>query len=97
MEWRNPEKVFSMSEPRRIGLNTEFGFWLMADHDQLLDAVAGLICIVSVLEPDDGRSLVEISDDHDPDEAWHWVRTELEHEVRRVVLDPLWEEALKWL
>ena len=44
----------------------------------------------------DNRALVEIRNDHDPDEAWHWVRTELEETKRHVVLDPIWEDAL-WL
>jgi hypothetical protein len=44
-----------------------------------------------------GRVLVEISSDHDPDEAWHWIRTELEDAVNYVELDDIWEEAIKWL
>jgi hypothetical protein len=95
--WRDPAKKFEMDEPRRIGLNTEFGFWLTTDYEGLLEVIAPLNCVASVLEVEDGRSLVEISDDHDPDEAWHWIRSELESEVQYVELDPLWEEAMKWL
>ena len=95
--WRDPDKRFEMGEPGRIGLNTEFAFWLTTEYEGLLEIVASLNCVASVLEVEDGRSLVEISEDHDPDEAWHWIRSELEAEVQFVELDPLWEEAMKWL
>jgi hypothetical protein len=95
--WRNPDKQFEMDEPRKIGLNTEFAFWLTTAYEELLEVVAALNCVTSVLEVEDGRSLVEISDEHDADEAWHWIRTELEDEVRFIELDPIWEEAFKWL
>ena len=95
--WRDPHKSFEMGEPAPIGLNTEFAFWLTAEDDILLERVASLNCVASVLEVEDGRSLVEINEDHDPDEAWHWIRSELEAEVQFVELDPLWEEAMKWL
>ncbi len=95
--WHDPDKYFEMGEPARIGLNTEFAFWLTAENDLLLERAASLNCVVSVLEVEDGRSLVEISEDHDPDEAWHWIYSELEAEMQFVDLDPLWEEAMKWL
>ena len=95
--WRNPDKQFEMDEPRRIGLNTEFGFWLTTEYEALLEIVAALKCVTSVLEVEDGRSLVEISDEHDADEAWHWIRTELEEESQYVKLDKIWEDAISWL
>jgi hypothetical protein len=95
--WRNPEKQFEMDEPRQIGLDTEFAFWLTTEYEELLEIVASLRCVASVLEVEDGRSLVEISDEHDADEAWHWIRSELEEEIRFIELDPMWEEAFKWL
>ena len=91
-------KTIEMSEPKRISFNTEYGFWLTTFDDQILDVVAALSCVATVQEPEeDGRALVEISDDHDPDEAWHWIRAEIEKEIEFVELDPIWEEALKWL
>jgi hypothetical protein len=95
--WRDPAKKFEMGEPAHIGLNTEFAFWLTTGYDELLEVVASLNCVAAVLEVEDGCSLVEINEDHDPDEAWHWIRSELEAEVQFVELDPLWEEAMKWL
>ena len=95
--WRDPDKQFEMGEPRQIGMNTEYGFWLTTEYEELLEVVAALRCVASVLEVEDGRSLVEISDEHDADEAWHWIRAELEDEVRYIELDPIWEEAFKWL
>jgi len=97
MPSKEADKTFDMTEPRRIGLNTEFAFWLTTANERFLDAVARLGCIASVQEPEDGRSLIEINDDFDPDEAWHWTRTEIEYEVNYVELDPIWEEALKWV
>ena len=95
---RKDDKLIEMSEPQRISFNTEFGFWLTTFDDQILDVVASLLCVATVQEPEeDGRALVEIADDHDPDEAWHWIRAELEEEIQFVELDPIWEEALKWL
>lgn len=89
--------LFVLDEPRQIGMNTEFAFWLMTEHENLLDVVAALGCVVGVLDVEDARYLVEISDDHDPDEAWHWVCSEIEAELANVELDPIWEEALKWI
>jgi hypothetical protein len=46
---------------------------------------------------DDGqRALVDIKNEYDPDEAWHYIRTELEEEANYVQLDKIWEDAL-WL
>jgi len=95
--WHNPDKHFEMGEPARIGLNSEFAFWLTAEDEALLERVAALTCVASLLEVEDGCSLVEINEDHDPDEAWHWIRSELEAEIQLVELDPLWDEAMKWL
>jgi len=95
--WRNPNKQFEMDEPRPIGLNTEYGFWLTTEYEELLEIVAAIRCVASVLEVEDGRSLVEIRDEHDADEAWHWIRSELEAEVQFIELDPIWDEAFKWL
>jgi hypothetical protein len=89
--------MLTMDEPRPIGLNTEYAFWLTTEYDWVAEAVAALACVAAVLETEDHRLLVEISDDHDPDEAWHWVRAEIEAQRHTVDLDPMWEEALKWV
>jgi hypothetical protein len=39
---------------------------------------------------------VDIKNEYDPDEAWHYIRTELEDEANYVHLDKIWEDAL-WL
>jgi hypothetical protein len=92
------DSPFMMDEPRQIAMNTDYGFWLTTEHENVLDIIAAMGCVAAVLEVEDGRFLVEISDDHDPDEAWHWIRSELEDAltaVPDVELDPIWEEAIK--
>lgn len=87
---------FNLSEPQPIGINTRFACWLTSSEERYFRAILRVGCVASVSEPQNNRALVEIRNDHDPDEAWHWVRTELEETSRRVILDPIWEEAL-WL
>ena len=87
---------FSMSEPQLIGIRTRYAFWLTATEDRFYAVARDMRCVVSVSKPAGNRALVEISNDHDPDEAWHWIRTELEEESRYVKLDKIWEDAL-WL
>lgn len=91
------EDIFQMDEPRLIGTNTRYAFWLTTDTDWVVQRTAEAGCVAGVLELEDGRFLVEIDDDHDPDEAWHWVRTLLEEERRPADPDSFWEEALKWI
>lgn len=87
---------FKMSEPQEIDTVNRYGFWLTAFETRFFDVTRSLRCVSSVSAPDDNRALVEISNDHDPDEAWHWIRTELEEESQAVKLDKIWEDAL-WL
>ncbi len=87
---------FDLSEPQPIGINTRFACWLTCSEERYFRAILRMGCVASVSKPQNNRALVEIRNDHDPDEAWHWVRTELEETSRQVVLDPIWEEAL-WL
>ena len=87
---------FSMTEPREIGRRSRYALWLTASETRFFDLVRGMRCVVAVSEPVNNRALVEISNEHDPDEAWHWIRTELEVESRVVILDKIWEDAL-WL
>jgi len=87
---------FRMEEPRSHGSNTEYAFWLYTAEQDLIDLVREMGCVASIQEDPNGRLLVEISDEHDADEAWHWVRTELEMEINSVKLDKIWQDAI-WL
>jgi hypothetical protein len=87
---------FPMSEPQEIGTIGQYAFWLSAAEARFFDAARAVACVCAVSDPRDNRALVEISNDHDPDEAWHWVRAELEEESLVVQLDKIWEDAL-WL
>ena len=87
---------FSLGEPQPIGINTRYACWMTASETRYFNAIRKVGCVASVSTPRNNRALVEIRNDHDPDEAWHWVRTQLEETSRQVILDPIWEEAL-WL
>ena len=88
---------FSMTEPQPIGTHTRFAFWLTTAEGRFFDVARDMGCVAFISEPKDNRALVEISNDHDPDEAWHWIRTELEEESQYVKLDKIWEDAISWL
>lgn len=88
---------FTMDEPREIGLTSRYAFWLTTEDKHLLAFVRSLACVAGVSETDSNRVLVDILDTHDADEAWHWIRTELEEESKVVRLDKIWEDALMWL
>lgn len=88
---------FSMTEPQKIGNHTRYAFWLTAAEERFFDVVRSLRCVAFVSEPRNNRVLIEIHNDHDPDEAWHWIRTELEEESQYVKLDKIWEDAISWL
>ncbi len=88
---------FLMDEPREIGIHSRYAFWLTTTDKHLLDFAKSLACVAAVNQTDKGRALVDISDAHDPDEAWHWIRTELEDEAEIVRLDKIWENAMMWL
>lgn len=99
MERIDPE--FDMSEPYALdGWGERFAFRLNVTEPYLLEFVRTLLCVSDVrdlIESDsDDWSLVEIDNEFDPDEAWHWVRTELEDEVNNSGLDAMWREAI-WL
>lgn len=87
---------FSMTEPQTIGTRTRFAFWLTAQEGRYFAAARELRCVAHVSHPEDNKALVEISNDHDPDEAWHWIRSALEEESQVVHLDQIWKDAL-WL
>jgi hypothetical protein len=88
---------FSMTEPQTIGKHTRYAFWLTASEERFFEVARSLRCVASVSEPEENRALIEIHNDHDPDEAWHWIRTELEEESQFVKLDKIWEDAISWL
>ncbi len=87
---------FIMTEPQAIGKQTRFAFWLTAEEARFFAVAQQMNCVAAVSEPQNNKALVEISNDHDPDEAWHWIRTELEEESHVVELDQIWKDAL-WL
>jgi hypothetical protein len=92
------DKTFTMAPPRAYGRGVDFAFWLRASDHKLLALVRSMNCVNNLKRHrPTGRILVEINDDHDPDEAWHWIRTELEEAVNYVELDDIWEEALRWI
>lgn len=90
------DDIFEMEEPRPIGMNTAYGFWLATEEEWVIKCTADAGCVAGVLEVEDGRFLVEILDEHDPDEAWHWIRMLLEEE-RRPDTPDIWEEAMRWI
>jgi hypothetical protein len=88
---------FTMEEPRECGpIGRRFAFRFGSSELYLYDFVQSLPCIADIqwAEGDDW-ALVYIDDEFDPDEAWHWVRTDLEDETN-AGLDRIWREAI-WL
>lgn len=103
MPERDTHHKFSMTEPGEYGHVTRFAFWFTTVEPYLLDILQDFPCVDGLeLSPFSDhvagyRALVDISDGCDPDEAWHWIRTDLEEEVTTVRLDSIWHEAIKWL
>ncbi len=85
-----------MSEPAVLGTATRYAFYLNTRTTRLFRFTAELICVadVELLAPE--RACVSIHDAFDADEAWHFIRSELETESQFTDLDSLWEDAL-WL
>jgi hypothetical protein len=90
--------IFKMTEPRAQGITTRYAFWLNTERSHLFYFVQSLICVaqVDIVDEAGHHALVDIKDEYDADEAWHYIRTELEEEARTVNLDKFWEDAL-WL
>jgi hypothetical protein len=89
---------FRMGVPQHYRSDGHYAFWLDASEKRLLTAVYALTCVDAMRRHrTSGRILVEIHDDHDPDEAWHWIYSELESAANFVELDEIWEEAIRWL
>ena len=90
------DSKFIMTEPFEIGREC-FIFRFQTSEPDLIDFVSTLACVRNVTILDDGReALIEIDNEFDPDEAWHWIRTELEDELS-LQLDDIWYEAVKWI
>lgn len=90
--------TFQLGIPCEYGRDTQYAFWLTTDDQKLLAAVYSMNCVAAMKRhKPTGRILVAIHDDHDPDEAWHWIYSELETAVNTIELDDLWHEAVKWL
>lgn len=88
---------FKMTEPQKLGTETTYAFWLQTADTRLIEFVEKLICVASVDRTRaEKRVLVSLHDEYDADEAWHYIRTELEVESQYVYLDKIWEDAL-WL
>ena len=98
MSTKSNQNRFDMKPPAEVKASGHYGFWFQTEEKRLLATVWSMNCVASMRRSrSTGRVLVEINDDHDPDEAWHWIRTELEDAVNYVELDPIWEEAIKWV
>jgi len=88
---------FRMSEPAEHVGKTQYAFWLQTEETRLFRFMRTLVCVESVKMVNKGKALVAIKDIYDPDEAWHYIRTQMEGEAQFVVLDKIWEDAMKWL
>jgi hypothetical protein len=98
MTSQQSEQRFEMGIPQVYKRGDQYGFWLTTTEKRLLTTVYAMRCVAGMKRHrPSGRVLVEISTDHDPDEAWHWIRSELEDAVNYVELDDIWEEAIKWI
>jgi hypothetical protein len=98
MPIQETDNRFYMKPPAEVKNSGRYAFWLMTEEKRLMLTVWSMNCVAAMRRSrSTGRILVEISNDHDPDEAWHWIRTELEDAVNYVVLDPMWEEAIRWV
>lgn len=89
-------RLYTMSEPGEIGLNTRYGFNFTTANKRLLRVIQEVPCVYGVLRTHRGKFLIELRDEHDPDEAWHWVRTEIEEFEHFLEVDGLWGDAI-WL
>jgi hypothetical protein len=89
---------FEMQPPTPLKHTGRYGFWLTTHEKRLLVAVRAMNCVAAMKRSrTTGRVLVELHQSHDPDEAWHWIRTELEDAANYVELDSIWEDAIKWI
>ena len=98
MTTTHSQERFVMGTPQALPQDDQYAFWFTTTEKRLLSAVYSMRCVAAMKRHrPTGRVLVQISTDHDPDEAWHWIRSELEDTVNYVELDDIWVEALKWI
>jgi hypothetical protein len=98
MTGKNEVIPFSMTAPREIGQSSRYAFWFRTEQRRLVGVVGAMNCVVALRRSrSTGRIMVEIDGDHDPDEAWHWIRTELEQAVNHIELDDIWVNAIRWI
>lgn len=100
-DYERTDPVFDMGEPFALtpdSLIEHFGFWFSTNEPYLVEFMRAQPCVSDVRDPmdDTDHVLIEIDNEFDPDEAWHWIRTDLEDEVNNSGLDALWREAI-WL
>ncbi|MBC6937464.1 MAG: hypothetical protein DWB42_16740 [Chloroflexi bacterium] len=89
------EQRFAMTEPVEIAYN-RYAFRFSTPETDLINFVGTLACVAGITPLENG-ALVEIDNEFDPDEAWHWVRTELEEEINAIHLDDIWYSAIQWI
>ncbi|MBL8164578.1 MAG: hypothetical protein JNJ61_21490 [Anaerolineae bacterium] len=98
MSKQTSETRFTMGIPRTLGGSPRYGFWMTTSEKRLLAVVRSMNCVADMKRSrSTGRVLVALSEEHDPDEAWHWIRSELEDAIHEVELDPIWVNAIKWI
>lgn len=97
MEPEDRKPNFSMTEPADHHSSTRYAFWLETEEARLFRFVRSLLCVADVQKVSVDKALIGIKDEYDPDEAWHYIRTEIENESSYVYLDKMWEDALMWL
>lgn len=94
MAQQSRNKKFTMTEPREYNKGTKYAFWLVTSDNRLFEFTESLICVNGIARSKDGlRALINIDNDYDADEAWHWIHTELEDESNMVDLDQMWLDA----
>lgn len=97
MEPESKKPSFSMTEPADHQTSTRYAFWLKTEETRLFRFVRSLLCVADVQKVTVNTALIGIKDEYDADEAWHYIRTEIEEEASYVHLDKIWEDALMWL
>ncbi len=92
------KRRFEMTEPvySRVFDGAYYVFTLVTDNVHLIDCMANYLCVASVKRINDLSLLVGIKTTYDADEAWHFIRSEMEKEAELIYLDKIWEDAL-WL
>lgn len=91
------QRNFELEEPKHHNGPTRYACLMTTNRTDLFDFVKSLSCVADVQMDGEERGLISIIDEHDADEAWHYIRSELEDEARMVPLDKIWQDAISWL